>query len=515
VVERDAEIAGHTARNYWQLRGSLGGADPLLGMKADGEYDEATAKSILKEAGKTAKIKAVKERLSTSAAPAPLITSTLQQEASALHGLGPKQSMAAAQKLYEAGHITYMRTDNPQLSVEACQAIRDQIRAKWGEDFVGPEGQHQLVAAGTAPPEAAAAPAKPTKGKKAAAKKEEAPAPPEAQAAHEAIRPTHTEVSEIMDMEHSHQVVYRLIWRRAMQSQMAAVKTIVRTATLEITNTVPVWTAEQTKPAFDGWRAVEQTEKSKETAAAEETAWTAWTPLLTVGSTLNWATLNADEVFTKPPGRYTEATLIRELERRGIGRPSTFASLVTTLFEREYVEKTNIEGRPYETRHLTRTASSVAAAIKETKESHKSGAEKNKVRATPLGVSVTECLQRDFQDLFAYEFTAQMEGGLDSVSNGAKEWKSVLQETWDTYKDRDSVALAEKGEARTQTVGGGEVAVKVVQTKRGPLLVRPKADGSGDEFAPLPPGVTAANAATKLTDEIGRASCRERVSSSV
>jgi DNA topoisomerase-1 len=280
---------------------------------------------------------------------------------------------------------------------------------------------------------------------------------------------------------------------------MAAAKTHVRTATLTIDGVDPVWNAEQTKPSFEGWRAVEQTEKSKETAVAEEAAWTAWTPLLAAGSVLTWTAITADEVFTKPPGRYTEATLIRELERRGIGRPSTFASLVTTLFEREYVEKTNIEGKPYETRHLTRKPGAIA--LKETVETHKSGAEKNKVRATPLGVSVTECLQRDFQDLFAYEFTAQMEGGLDSVSNGAKEWKSVLQETWDTYKDRYSAALAEKGEARTQTVGGsgeGE-GVKVIQTKRGPLLVRPKADGSGDEFAPLPPGVTAANAATKLT----------------
>ena len=296
-------------------------------------------------------------------------------------------------------------------------------------------------------------------------------------------------------MEHAHQVVYRLIWRRAMQSQMAAAKTHVRTATLAVDNTSPVWISEQTKPAFEGWRAVEQTEKSKETAAAEEVTWTAWTPLLVAGSVLTWTALTADEVFTKPPGRYTEATLIRELERRGIGRPSTFASLVTTLFEREYVEKTNIEGKPYETRHLTRKPGAIA--LKETSETHKSGAEKNKIRATPLGVSVTECLQRDFQDLFAYEFTAKMEGDLDTVSNGAKEWKSVLQETWDTYKDRYSVALAEKGEARTQTVEGE--GVKVIQTKRGPLLVRPKADGSGDEFAPLPPGVTATNAATKLS----------------
>jgi DNA topoisomerase-1 len=495
VVDRDNEINNHTARNYWQLRGEI----ESLTMKADGEFDESVAKTTLTKAGKSATVCAVKERISSSSAPAPLITSTLQQEASALHGLGPKQTMAAAQKLYEAGHITYMRTDNPQLSEEACIGIREHVSNVWGEDYVGPKGQHQL----SADPASEKPTEKPKKKKTAAFPTGTAAFPtgtaadvPAAQAAHEAIRPTHPELTDIGDAEHAQKVVYRLIWRRAVQSQMSASKTHVRNIQLSVENTGnTVWNAEQTKPAFQGWRVVEQTEKSIAASEADTLAWDQCSPKLAVGSQHAWSSLTADEVFTKPPGRYTEATLIRELEKRGIGRPSTFASLVTTLFDRDYVEKTNAEGKTFETKHLTRKAGS--ATVKESKESHKSGADKNKIRATPLGISVTECLQRDFNDLFAYEFTAQMETGLDAISSGNKVWKSILQETWLTYKDRYLAAIAEK-EARSQTVG----SCRVVQTKKGPFLVRKKADGTADEFAPLPEGITASNAAEKLTEEI-------------
>jgi DNA topoisomerase-1 len=518
VADRDTEIQSHTARNYWTLRNhvyiSSDGSDHWLEGKVDKEFQETEVREILNRVGQTKKsiqshaiVQQVKERVSTSNAPAPLITSTLQQEASALHGLGPKQTMQAAQKLYEAGHITYMRTDNPNLSREAALQLRQQISDTWGPDFVGTEGQHQI-------PDSSTATTEPEKPKKKAskpantAKDKEAPAV-EAQAAHEAIRPTHPERSSIPDVEPAQQTVYKLIWRRAVQSQMSANKTQVRTIQLQM-SAIPelTWTAEQTRPDFDGWRIVEKTEKAKELQATETIAWNMWTPHLKVGSDLHCRTVHADETFTKPPGRFTEATLIRELEKRGIGRPSTFASLVSTLFDREYVEKTNKEGLTYETRHLQLSVGSTT--VKETKETHKSGAEKNKICATPLGISVSQYLQTDFQDLFAYDFTAHMESSLDEISKGNKPWKDILEETWATYKDRYSAILKEK-DSRSFTVGVGNAenaenaenarTAKVVQTRKGPFLVRAKADGSGDEFAALPTGVTVANAETKLTPE--------------
>jgi DNA topoisomerase-1 len=290
-----------------------------------------------------------------------------------------------------------------------------------------------------------------------------------------------------------------------MQSQMAAAKTHVRTAQFKM-EALPslTWSGEQTKPAFDGWRILDKSEKVKETEAADEAAWLSWTPHMVANKVVHWSTLQADEVFTKPPGRYTEATLIRELEKRGIGRPSTFASLVTTLFDRDYVEKTNKEGQVYETRHLSLVAK--ATKPKETKESHKAGAEKNKIAATSLGISVVDYLNQDFSDLFAYDFTAHMEGTLDQIAKGDKAWKEILQETWDTYKERYDAIQAEKGNGKSKAISStadeSEPGVKLIQTKLGPRLVRPKADGSGDEFAALPEGITFANAEKKLTEAL-------------
>lgn len=518
VVERDAEITNYVARNFWRLRGILhtsatAAGTPPLDISTAEEFTEDVLRAHLKAAvtakdaaAAQATFQAVKERVATSAAPAPLITSTLQQEASATHGLGPKVTMAAAQKLYEAGHITYMRTDNPQLSTEGADLMRDQIKATWGEEYVGSPGQHQhQITTSVTPP--------PTGSKGTKTKNTYEGVKGAQPLAHEAIRPTHPEVTEINDMEPVHATVYRLIWRRSIQSQMAASTSQVRTATLTLP-AVPTltWSAEQSKPLFEGWRITEKSAKTEEAKAAAVDAWAAWTPLWAPNKTATWSALHGDEVFTKPPGRYTEATLIRELERKGIGRPSTFASLVTTLFEREYVEKTNSEGKTFETRHLTLKAGAKAAA--ETKESHKGGAERNKIAATPLGISVTECLQRDFADLFAYEFTAAMEADLDKVAEGAKEWRTLLQATWDSYKERYEVAMKEKG-ARATVVGagsaGGIEGVKVVQTKKGPLLVRPKVseDPKAAEFAPLPKGITAANAAEKLTAALVKAAFAE------
>jgi DNA topoisomerase-1 len=521
VVERDREIDAYEARNFWRLRASAAASantantvpQTPLAIEADGEHNEADVRAYLATAAKSKDRRvlfgATKERTSTAAAPAPLITSTLQQEASACHGLGPKATMAAAQKLYEAGHITYMRTDNPVLSDEAAAVIRGLVTSRWGEAYVGSPGQHGITLSSPPQPQ-----------KKGAKKAEQAqpqatqPQATQPQAAHEAIRPTHPEIETISGLEHAQEVVYRLIWRRAMQSQMAPAKTEVRQATLTVP-AIPAtrWSAEQSRPLFEGWRILDHTEKTEASQQAAINAWATWTPWWRAGADVCWESLGADEIFTRPPGRYTEAMLIRELEKRGIGRPSTFASLVSTLFDREYIEKTNKEGKPYTTRHLTLGSS--AKEAKETTESHKAGAERNKVAATPLGVSVVDCLVAEdgFADLFAYDFTAGMEAGLDQIAEGSKAWKSILQETWATYKDRYEAAMAEKDKrhivvgnegdgacAGTSDTGYQEGVAKVVQTKKGPLLVR-ELPGGKAEFAQLPKGITAANAAEKLTAE--------------
>jgi DNA topoisomerase-1 len=208
-------------------------------------------------------------------------------------------------------------------------------------------------------------------------------------------------------------------------------------------------------------------------------------------------------MFTKPKGRYTEASLIAELEKRGIGRPSTFATLVSTIVDREYVEKTNVEGRIQESQHFL-----VRPSIwppHETKESKTLGQEKNKMRATPLGIQIATYLVKEYGDLFAYSFTAQMEQSLDEIATGGKPWKSLLQETWDTYKERYAAHTSVKT-SRERILADG---IKVILSKKGPLYVKEPATGKKATFASLQSGVTfetataqsAAEAFAKVTEQ--------------
>ena len=497
VAERDAEVENHKAAAYWRLNGTVTPPrHPTLLLEIQAAEDLNTGEEALEvlrvnHSNTGATVQTVKESVSTSAPPKPYITSTLQQDASSLHGLGPKVTMQAAQKLYEAGHITYMRTDNPQLSVEAATAIRAYVTEKHGAEYLGVEGQNTIVSA-TAETEE-----KPKKKTKKAAKaKEDAaptPPPPEAQAAHEAIRPTHPENPEPAIDDATQKTVYRLIWRRATQSQMAPCETDVRKVNLVLdAEPTRVWNADQSKIKFAGWKILDVTDPEK--TAAAETAWATWASHLKPAAKLAWTTLKADEHFTKPKGRYTEASLIAELEKKGIGRPSTFASLVSTILDRDYVEKTNVEGVTQDSCHYALKPLTWPPAA--TLQSHKVGAEKNKLRSTALGRSVSAFLTKEYSDLFNYDFTAAMEADLDAISRGEKPWKALLQTTWDTYKERYAAMSASTPESRAATKAAKERiladGVKVILSRKGPLFVKDPPPGSPKTvkatFAALPPG---------------------------
>lgn len=501
VLERDAEVDGHAATASWIVGGAYGltctedrAPLPPLPMEAEPPLaTEAAARALLDamHAHTALTITHAVQSVSINAPPKPLITSTLQQEASSLHGLSPKSTMQAAQKLYEAGHITYMRTDNAVLSEEAQAALRVCIVARWGETYCA----------------AGAAAAAPARRRAPAATAATAP-----QAAHEAIRPTHPDQEDVGVTDAAQKTVYALIWRRAMQSQMAPARTDVYT----VKCTSPqapgtTWVSKCSKLQFAGWKVLERTGD----VAGDAALWAAWTPQFRVGATLHWMHLQADQVFSRPRGRYTEASLIADLEKRGIGRPSTFASLVGTLLERGYVEKTNHEGRQQTTKHLQIAPAQWPPT--ETTQRHTVGADKNKLRVTPLGKSVADYLYKEFADLFAYEFTAHMEQRLDEIAQGTHAWKALLQETWDTYKERYTAATAGGAKAaaaaRTRILATGDDGqiLKVIQSSKGPLFVRetpapapataPAAGGAGRrskapkppkpkaEFAPLPSGV--------------------------
>lgn len=459
VAERDEEIENHKASSFWRLSGSWITTSGLeLEAEAINELEkEADVTLLLKNVvGKTiSTVKDIKETISISQPPKPLITSTLQQEASSLYGIQPKSTMQAAQKLYEAGHITYMRTDNAIICSEAADTIRNLIINKYGNEFVGNIG-----------------PMKPEKKKKKDT--------PEAQAAHEAIRPTHPEIEEIDTSDSVQRTIYRLIWRRTIQSQMSASQTDVRKIHIEIdSDKSTYYVSEFSKVKFSGYKIIEL---KPEKISDDIEKWNK-TNSIRIGSKLNWIKLFGDEHFTKAKARFTEASLIAELEKRGIGRPSTFASLVSTIIDREYVEKTNIEGE-----HKTSKKYILSPQIWPpmcTLENHKTGNEKNKLRSTPLGRSVCSFLKKEYNDLFNYEFTSYMETQLDKIVCGEVLWKSLLQTTWDTYKERYKSTIATKPKeakaGRERILGEG---MKVVQSKKGPLFVR-EIDGEKTQFAPL------------------------------
>lgn len=478
IYDRDQEIAGHTASLSWRVTATTAASatattDPLVWRATEDQPTDVAANALLVSiagAPHTLTITNRQERVATSSAPLPFITSTLQQEASSRLGLNPKATMRAAQTLYEAGHITYMRTDNAVLSEEAKEAVAALVTARWGADYLAP------------PEETAGAKKKVVKRKKTAGATGETAsaasattAPPEAQAAHEGIRPTHLEHTDLTEQGPAEQRLYELIWRRTVQSQMAAERRDVTklTATFTVNSTATTLTTDWERQAFAGWRVLDAEKKADE-HAADAAAYEARRSLI-AGQTLHWTSVTASENRTSAPSRYTEASLIRELESRGIGRPSTYAALVETVLDRGYVEKANIPATPVTLRSLTLTAGRAAPTAATRTE--KAGAERDKLRTTALGRTVIEWLIGQFEDMLAYDFTATLESQLDEVAKGSRFWQTILTETWDRYKDRYDAIMASGAAGATGVAGatgGGSASHSTAEEAGGERTTRPK-----------------------------------------
>ncbi len=466
VAEREKEIDSFTSSRAWKLRG-LWAASKAFQMDAalvDELEDEESARNFLEnihqDAGGT--VQSSETRPWTQGAPKPLITSTLQQEASARNGCAPKRTMQIAQRLYEAGHITYMRTDHAVLSEEAVQKAQEIVRQQYGDAYVNSSGAAQK------------------KGKK----------DPNAQEAHEAIRPTHFELADLPSNEDWNAIdkkIYALIRNRALQSVMAAARgdehTIQFTADGDPAEFL--WTSSYRRTTFDGWKKVgygetslDETEERNE-RESEDALWKSATSVK-VGSKLQWKQLTAFPVDSRPPPRYNEATLVRELEKKGIGRPSTFAMLVGTILEKEYVKKEDKPAKEVQLLHLSLPAVGHWPPTEDL-QTKKIGAEKDKLVPTPLGVRILDFLLREFSALFDYGFTSKMETRLDSIAEGKEQWKQLCRDIWTSYKDKyETLKKAGNSAAvknsRSHDFGGG---LKAVVAKQGPLLLLE--DASGDK----------------------------------
>lgn len=455
VTDREAEITSFVAETSWAIKGQWQNATGATfeALLADPLEDEESATNYLENLSDTVEgvVTNVRQHNTSESPPAPLITSTLQQEASALYGSQPKNTMKTAQRLYEQGYITYMRTDCPVISEGARAEAIEYVKETYGEPYVAPIA------------------AKPPSSKKREDNL--------AQQAHEAIRPTHIETSELPtgeDWSAIDRKIYRLIWNRTVQSVMAAARSEVRDITLRANgdNCEFDWLAKWVRVIFQGWRKIGQVAANLDEEAAETISETNWAVGLSleVGTPLSWSSITATPKETRSPARYTEATLVRELEKRGIGRPSTFAALIGTILDKLYVEKRDTKPTEVNVKSLSIVPGQTSVAT--TLTAKKVGAEKQKLVPTALGLSALEFCVKEFDTLFAYNFTRQMEQRLDAISEGKEDWKGLCKNTWESYRVRYEELKAQTStqmsSARQHVFSNG---IKAIQTKKGPLLL--------------------------------------------
>jgi len=462
LVDKEEAIKSFTTATTWRIKGQWAAAGtPFEANMTEDLEDRESAENYLENL--TATKGRVQESITvptTEAPPKPLITSTLQQEASASMGVQPTQTMKIAQRLYEAGHITYMRTDSEVLCEEAKAAARSWVTETFGAEYVAAE--------------TAAAPKKKTKPQAT-----QGAALPAAQEAHEAIRPTHFETRTLPadeDWSATDRKLYTLIWNRATQSVMAAAKGEKHTVRFVATEDPMefVWCAIWKRELFAGWKKIGAAATDLDEEEGESAASTGWAAAVALApeDILTWTEMTAAPYDARPPARYTEATLVRELERKGIGRPSTFAALVNTLHTKTYVEKRDTPARDVSLTSLSMTPG--VWPLTETTTIKKVGGEKNKVVPTALGLSALEFCLREFESLFAYEFTKDMEARLDGIATGGEPWKTLCRDIWGSYKDKytglkDGVSTVAAAPSRERMFEGG---IKAVQSKKGPLLLK-------------------------------------------
>lgn len=383
----------------------------------------------------------------------PFTTSTLQQEASRKLGYGVSRTMLIAQKLYENGHITYMRTDSVNLSNTALGDITNTVKSMYGEKY------HQF--------------------RKYKNKNESA------QEAHEAIRPTYMSNTTVPDPDWIK--LYELIWKRTMASQMSDAELEKTTAKIEISTNKEELTASGEVLKFDGFLKVYREDKDDD--ELEEEANEGMLPPLAPGQQLPLKEMKATERFSRPPSRYTEASLVKKLEELGIGRPSTYAPTISTILKRGYVEKRDKEGiqRFYTVFLLSKDN------ISKNLDSEMTGAEKSKLFPSDLGLVVTDFLKQYFDDIMDYGFTARIEEEFDEVAEGKMKWNEMIDDFYSPFKKdvEKTIETAERAKGERELGIDPESGKPVVARmgRYGPMIQIGKADEEEKpRFAKIPTG---------------------------
>lgn len=419
IVEREMEIEAFRAQEYWTVKAIMTtarGQDyearlTVLGGKKLDKFDipNATQAELAAQAitSRDLTVKSVEAKPANRNPSAPFMTSTLQQEASRKFGFGARQTMSLAQRLYEAGHITYMRTDGIDMAPEAVMAARDAIKDRYGAEYL-PDSPRMYK----------------NKAKNA-------------QEAHECIRPTElaaaTDQLKLTDADQ--RKLYDLIWKRTIASQMAAARMERTTVDIASRDEQVELRATGQVMLFDGFMKVY--EEGRDDAVVDDDD--KRLPQISQGEPAAKKSVDPEQHFTQPPPRYTEASLVKRMEELGIGRPSTYASIVTTIQDREYVNK-----------------------------------DKNRLIPSDKGRLVTIFLTNYFRQYVGYDFTADLENQLDEVSAGERNYKDLLGRFWRDF----SAAIAETADLRI-----GEVLNKIDEVLE-PHIFPPKEDGSNPRACP-------------------------------
>lgn len=438
IVEREREISAFKPEASYRVIGEflLPGGELLKAELSQRLKTEDEAKALL-EACKTARfsIGDVTVKPAKKSPAAPFTTSTLQQEAARKLGFSVAQTMMVAQRLYEAGHITYMRTDSVNLSSLAINTTKDEIVKTLGERYLHIRNYHTH-----------------TKG---------------AQEAHEAIRPTYISHHEI-NASSQEKRLYELIWKRTIASQMSDAELEKTTATIAVSGRKEHFVAVGEVLKFDGFLKVymESTDDEGDTEGNDKML-----PALAKGDVLTLSSVTATERFSQAPARYTEASLVRKLEELGIGRPSTYAPTISTIQQREYVEKGDRKGTERKYRMLTLHDGKIESGEK----TELTGADKGKLLPTDIGVVVNDFLTEYFPDILNYNFTANVEQQFDDIAEGKTVWNDEIDHFYKLFHPVVESALALRLEHKvgervlgTDPKSGRPVSVKI--GRFGPLV---------------------------------------------
>ena len=449
IVERESQITSFTPVSSYKVVAFFVNNDGKIvrsELPQRFKVNEDAYAFMEKCKGATFSVESLEQKPAKKSPTSPFTTSTLQQEASRKLGFSVNQTMMVAQKLYEAGMITYMRTDSVNLSQDALAAAELEITNLYGEDFA----QRRVYTSKA-------------KG---------------AQEAHEAIRPSYMN-NKTVEGDSSHQRLYDLIWKRTISSQMADAQFDRTTVKISISNTAEQFVAKGEVITFEGFMKVYLEGKDDENEEQK-----GMLPKLEVGEALGLSEAIASEQFSRPPARYAEASLVKKMEELGIGRPSTYAATITTIQKRGYVEKENRDG--FE--RVSQLIELKDGNLTKSEHTSISGAENKKLFPTDVGIVVTDFLVEHFSDVMEYSFTASVETEFDEIAEGKKVWNEMIASFYGEFHAKVENVIGNVGKASGEReLGNDPVNGEKVFARIGPFgpMVQ-LGEKQEDENAPKP-----------------------------